>query len=68
MKRGDIMLKTFVLPMKQFEAEVFNNSENTWRTLVISAHNEHEALQKIYEEMSDNDILLKVRNERGYLI
>lgn len=60
--------KTFVLPTKQFEAEVFNNSENTWRTLVITAHNEHEALQKIYEEMSDNDILLKVRNERGYLI
>lgn len=62
------MEKTFKLPMKKFEAEVFNNSSNTWRTIIITAPSENEALRKVYLEMHDNDILLKVRNERGYLV
>lgn len=68
-KRGVIkMKKAFVLPEHTYEAEVFDNSNNTWRTIIIKAPSEMEAMQKIYLEMNEDDILLKVRNERGYLV
>lgn len=60
--------KTFVVPQKKYEAEIFDCKEIEWRTEVIKAPSPEEALRKIYVIMNDNDILLKVRNEGGYLI
>ena len=60
--------KTFVVPKKQYEAEIFDSKENTWRTEKIKAPSPEEAYRIIYAQMNDYDILLKVRNEGGYLI
>lgn len=62
------MEKKFVLPKHNYEAEVFDSEKNEWRKITVVTSNEESARQMVYQLMHENDILLKIRNDRGYLI
>lgn len=62
------MEKKFVLPKHTYEAEVFNNESQTWKKLQVRTTTDESARQMIYHLMNEDDILLKIRNDRGYLI
>lgn len=68
LERSDNMKKSFVLPEHTYEAEVFNSETNTWKTISVVTSNEESARQMIYLLMHEDDILLRIRNDRGYLI
>lgn len=62
------MEKKFKLPVRKFTAEIFKSDTHTWVDITVSAVNESEAQEKIYNLMSENDIILSLKNDRGYLV
>lgn len=61
------MEKKLVIPNHEYTAEIFKPKIHRWVDITVSAPNEIEAQKKIFNLMSDEDILLSLKNDRGYL-
>ena len=62
------MTKTFTLPGKEYTAEIFKPKIQRWVDIVVTATSADEAQEKIYNLMSEDDIILTLKDNRGYLV
>ena len=67
MRGSDIMEKKFVVPEKEFTAEIFKPKIQTWVDITVTATSAEEAQSKILNLMSVDDIILTLKDNRGYL-
>lgn len=51
-----------------FTAYLFNGRYNVWYQLTTSTETIEEAHGYFYSEMEENDIILKIIDEKGYLV
>ena len=61
------MTKTFVVPEREYAAEIFKPKIQRWVDITVKATNADEAQQKIYNLMSEDDVILTLKDNRGYL-
>ena len=60
-KGGDLMLHTFT-------AYLFSCRSHIWYQLTTATETVEEARQQFYSEMEEEDIILKIIDEKGYLV
>lgn len=60
MVRGDLM--------KTYRASIYSNERHKWYELSATCETYEEAKNYFFSEMEDGDIILKITDDRGYLV
>ena len=59
-ERGDFM--------RTYRASIYSNARHKWYELSATCETYEEAQLYFYSEMEDGDIILKITDDRGYLV
>lgn len=54
--------------MTTYTATFYSNQHHRWYELSTTSETYEEAMGYFYSEMEDGDIILKIVNDRGYLV
>lgn len=54
--------------MRTYRASIYSNTSHKWYELSATCETYKEAQLYFYSEMEDGDIILKITDDRGYLV
>lgn len=54
--------------MRTYRASIYSNARHNWYELLATCETYEEAQLYFFSEMKDGDIILKITDDRGYLV
>ena len=54
--------------LKTYRASIYSNTHHKWYELSATCETYEEAKNYFFSEMEDGDIILKITDDRGYLV